>query len=178
MDRDLTGAYTKSSTSESLSSCSDLSIEEHINSIATDSIPLENVIAYLTKHHCFTIFNSKGQKLLSTVYFSDSLNIFHILTDKSQPKKIFTPDILEISAGVSIQVKKESENFFPITIRCRNKTIVLCSRNLADRDQWYSSAGILLKYAKECFSSVGLRKYCDSVIKNKENEEEGSDSML
>ncbi|OMJ76721.1 hypothetical protein SteCoe_23834 [Stentor coeruleus] len=172
MDRDITGAYTKSSTSGSISSCSDLSIEEHINSISTDSIPLDQVIPYLTKHHSFIYFTSKGHKAHSMVYFTESLNILHILTDKNKMKKVFTPDILDISAGICIQVKRESENIYPINIRTRNKVIVLGSKNLNDRDFWYSCAGILLKYAKECFSSVGLRRYCDCVVKNKENEEE------
>jgi hypothetical protein len=172
MDRDLTGEYTKSSTSDSVSSCSDLSIEEHVGAITTDSIPLERVIPYLIKHHIFTYFNSKGHKFLSTIYFSDSLNILHVLSEKNRPKKIFTPDILEISAGISIQVKKESENIYPMTIRTRNKTLVLGSKSLSERDQWFSCSCILLKYAKECFSSIGLKKYCDSIIKNKENEEE------
>ena len=172
MERDLTGAYTKSSTSESVSSRSDLSIEEHANSVLSDIVSIDCVISCLTKHHNFIYFNSKGKKFPSVVYFTDSLNILHILTDKNKTKKIFTPDILDISAGICIQVKRESENIYPINIRTRSKTIVLGCRSLGDRDYWYSCFGVLLKYAKECFSSVGLRKYCDSVIRNKENEEE------
>lgn len=174
MERSIAGAYTKSSTSGSLSNISDLSIEEHANSLTSDTISLDSVISYLCKYHTFVYFNAKGHKFTSTVYFTESLNILHIVTDKNKnkTKKIFTPDILDISAGSSIQVRRESENIYPITLKTRNKTLVFGCKVLAERDHWFSCVGVLLKHAKECFSSVGLRKYCDSVVRNKENEEE------
>ena len=171
MERLLTETYTKSSTSGSLSNISDLSVEEHVGLSAYDSVSLDSVISYLSKYHTFIYFNSKGLKP-SSVFFTDSLNILHIVIDKNKTKKLFTPDILDISAGNSTQAKRDSEVVYLITIKTRNKTVVLGSKSLSERDYWNSCTGVLLKYAKECFSSVGLRKYCDSVVHNKENEEE------
>ena len=74
MERDLAGAFTKSSTSESLSSCSDLSLEEHVNTITSDSMPLEKAIPYLVKHQPFTYFNSKIEDIQEnrqSLYISD-----------------------------------------------------------------------------------------------------------
>ena len=58
MERDLTG-YTKSSTSESLSSCGDLSLEDHGSLSSASRVSLETSISYLTKHQNFIYFNSK-----------------------------------------------------------------------------------------------------------------------
>jgi hypothetical protein len=120
----------------------------------------------------FIFFSSKGQKISSRVYFNDSLNILNLSTEKNRLKKIFTPDILDISSGSCIQVKRENDLLYPITLKTRRKNLLLASKSLSDRDLWYTNSLILLKYAKECFSSVGLRKYVDSAIRNKENEEE------
>ena len=171
MERDLTG-YTKSSTSESLSSCGDLSLEDHGSLSSASRVSLETSISYLTKHQNFIYFNSKGSKQPSFVYFTESLNILHIFTEKSHNKKIYTTDILDFSSGISITIKKMNEIIHPINIRTRNKNLVLGCKSSTDRDFWYSCASLLLKHAKECYSSVGLRKYCDSIIKNQENEEE------
>ena len=172
MERLLTETYTKSSTSGSLSNISDLSVEEHLDFSAHDSISLDSVISYLSKSYTFFYFNSKGLNLSSSVFFTDSLNILHIATDKNKTKKIFTSDIIDISAGNSIQVNRDSELIYLVTVKSRNKTVILGSKSLQERDYWNSCAGVLLKYAKECFSSVGLRKFCDSVVHNKENESE------
>ena len=134
MERDQTGTYTKSSTSGSISSMSELNIEEHEGSTLGDIISIDCVISYLIKHHNFIYFNSKGKKFPSIVYFTDSLNILHISTEKNKIKKIFTPDILNSSAVTCIQVKKESENIYPISIRTRNKTIILACNCLGIRD--------------------------------------------
>lgn len=172
MDYTTTATNHKSSNSGSIGSYSDLSTEEHISSVCSDSISLDKVIPFLVKHHLFIFFSSKGQKIPSRVFFTDSLNILHIVTEKNRTKKIFTPDILEISSGSCIQVKRENELIYPLTLKTRRKNILIGNKNLSERDLWYTSALILLKYAKECFSSVGLRKYVDAAIRNKENEEE------
>lgn len=172
MDRTATTIHHKSSNSGSIGSYSDLSTEEHVSSLCSDSIPLEKVIIFLTKHHQFIFFSSKGQKISSQVYFNDTLNILNIQSDKNRIKKIFTPDILDLSSGSCIQVKRDNDLLYPITLKTRHKSYLLASKSASERDLWYTNALILLKYAKECFSSVGLRKYVDSAIRNKENEEE------
>jgi Rab-GTPase-TBC domain len=171
METDLAGAYTKTSTSDSLSSFSDQSIEEHSNSSFVELIPLDSVINYLVNPRAFIYQNSKGINQSCTVYFTENLNALHLILNEKETKKVFIPDIMDIAPAPYHMNKKYIENIYFINIRTRDNLFVLGSKNSFDRDYWISCSAVLLKHARECFGSFGFRKYCDNVIKNKENQD-------
>ena len=163
MERILTDEESKFSATMNYAQ-TDFSIEEQVFYQAIAGAPLRDMIPYLQKPQNVVYFKSKGTKVPVSLYLKENLDFIEIISDKYRIKTIATKEIAEVFLSALMQVESEDLNLYLLHIRTKRKKYVLGFKQNYVRDEWYTHLNNLLGHSKNCYGSVGLRKYCDNII--------------
>lgn len=132
----------------------------------------KKMIKVLTTPHSFIKYSRSGKRKCVSVYFNETLQKMSI--DKPRASYLLTTDI-QIAEFINISNSSFSHidlsKILAFRIFTTKKAYEFSSDSKALRDEFVKSLNTLIKLSKEYMSSMGLKKYCESIIHNQQGEE-------
>ena len=131
-----------------------------------ESLPLsKQMLKVLTSPSTYIKYSASGKRTCCSVYFSETLQKLSI--DKPHANYILTTDIYSAEPEFSIALKQslnEVSRVHGFRIITKKKAYELSTDNRELRDDFVKSLNALVRLSREYMSSLGLKKYCESLI--------------
>ncbi|OMJ95156.1 hypothetical protein SteCoe_1530 [Stentor coeruleus] len=129
------------------------------------------MIKFLTTPHSFIKYSRSGKRKCVSIYFNETLQKMSI--DKPRASYILITDI-QVAEFISISNLNFSSfdlsKILAFRIFTTKKSYEFSSDNKVLRDEFVKNLNTLIKLSREYMSSMGLKKYCESIIHGQQGE--------
>jgi Rab-GTPase-TBC domain len=137
----------------------------------TDLSLSKRMLNMLTSHHAFTKYSKSGKKTFCEVYFGETLQ--KMTLEKGCTSYVLTTDIYSAEVDNS-PIIKSLVNFnkaYGFRISTKQKLYEFTTGNRIVRDEFVKSLNALIGLSREYMSSMGLKKYCESLVSSLQTDE-------
>lgn len=141
---------------------------EPASPVDANSLLSKRMLKVLTNPQVYIKHNRSGKKTCCSVYFSETLQKLSI--DKPHSNYILTTDIIAADVRPNDFASEMPKTYF-LRVLTKKKVYELSTENKIVRDEFVKSLNALIKLSKDYMSSMGLKKYCESLIHSQQTDE-------